>query len=134
MRFEERLRTEFRIDPAASLALIPSMLLQPLVENAIKYGVSAQEEGARISVAAQVMGSRLRLTVSDTGPGVQGSTRRDIVEKGAAAAGHSVSTGVGPRQYPRSPGPGLWREPPVRNRHPAGWRLHRDHRDSLRKG
>ncbi len=95
MRFEERLRTEFRIDPAASLALIPSMLLQPLVENAIKYGVSAQEEGARISVAAQVLGSRLRLTVSDTGPGLQGSTRRDIIEKGAAAAGHSVSTGVG---------------------------------------
>ncbi len=94
MRFEERLRTEFNIEPAASLALIPSMLLQPLVENAIKYGVSAQEEGARISLSAQVLGTRLRLTVSDTGPGMQGSRRNDIIEN-SPAAGHSASTGVG---------------------------------------
>ena len=47
MRFEERLRTDFRIDPAAATALLPSLLLQPLVENAIKYAVSPQEEGAR---------------------------------------------------------------------------------------
>ena len=70
MRFEERLRTDFRIDPAAAKACLPSLLLQPLIENAIKYGVSAQEEGARISLAAQVIGSRLRLIVSDTGPGL----------------------------------------------------------------
>ncbi|WP_170003215.1 sensor histidine kinase [Pseudopontixanthobacter vadosimaris] len=69
MRFEERLRTEFRIAEDASIACLPSMLLQPLVENAIKYAVSVQEEGARITVAAQVLGQRLRLTVSDTGPG-----------------------------------------------------------------
>lgn len=94
MRFEERLRTEFTIDPAAAMALIPSMLLQPLVENAIKYGVSAQEEGARISLAAQVLGNRLRLTVSDTGPGMQGSRRNDIIEN-SPGAGHAVSTGVG---------------------------------------
>lgn len=94
MRFEERLRTEFRIDPVAERALIPSMLLQPLVENAIKYGVSAQEEGARISVAAQLVGNRLRLTVADTGPGLQGSSRRDIIENSPAPGKH-VSTGVG---------------------------------------
>jgi len=90
MRFEERLRTEFRIDPAAASARIPSMLLQPLVENAIKYGVSAQEEGAKISVAAQVIGSRLRMIVSDTGPGIQNRHRAsDRLDRG-----HS-STGVG---------------------------------------
>ena len=94
MRFEERLRTEFNIEPAAALALIPSMLLQPLVENAIKYGVSAQEEGARITLSAQALGTRLRLTVSDTGPGMQGSRRNDIIEN-SPAAGHSASTGVG---------------------------------------
>ncbi len=92
MRFEERLRTEFRIDPAAANALIPSMLLQPLIENAIKYGVSAQEEGARITLAAQVLGLRLRLTVSDTGPGMQGSRRTEIM---ANSPGKTVSTGVG---------------------------------------
>lgn len=90
MRFEERLRTDFRIDADAATARIPSMLLQPLVENAIKYGVSAQEEGARISLAAQVFGSRLRLTVSDTGPGIQSMQRQSDM----LARGHS-STGVG---------------------------------------
>ena len=94
MRFEERLRTEFRIDPAAANALIPSMLLQPLIENAIKYGVSAQEEGARITLAAQVLGPVLRVTVSDTGPGLQGSRRTDIIDN-SPTAGKTVSTGVG---------------------------------------
>ncbi len=90
MRFEDRLRTEFRVDDLAAKATIPSFLLQPLVENAIKYGVSRQEEGARISLAARVIGSRLRITVTDTGPGLQGN--QNAAE--AVARGHS-STGVG---------------------------------------
>ena len=93
MRFEERLRTDFRIDPAAADALIPSLLLQPLVENAIKYGVSAQEEGARISLSAQVLGRMLRLVVSDTGPGLQNVTRAEIAQREKRA--NAVSTGVG---------------------------------------
>lgn len=74
MRFEERLATEFRIDDDASPALMPSLLLQPLVENAIKYAVSPLEEGATITIAAQLVGSVLRVTVSDTGPGLQPGT------------------------------------------------------------
>jgi len=70
MRFEERLRTEFRVEPEAAKGCLPSMLLQPLIENAIKYAVSSQEEGAQITVSAQLVGSRLRVTVSDTGPGL----------------------------------------------------------------
>ena len=91
MRFEERLRTEFRIDPAAAEACLPSLLLQPLVENAIKYAVSAQEEGARIRLSAQVIGKRLRLTVSDTGPGVPFSRDGDL----RLPLPKSTSTGVG---------------------------------------
>ncbi len=90
MRFEERLRTEFRIDPLAAKAFLPSLLLQPLVENAIKYAVSQQEEGARITLAAEVVGDHLRVTVSDTGPGLQARTDRNS----APLAGTS-STGVG---------------------------------------
>ena len=94
MRFEERLRTAFKIEPAAASAAIPSLLLQPLVENAIKYAVSPQEEGARISLTAQVIGSRLRVTVADTGPGLQG---RPLVPQRYSqnAANGTVSTGVG---------------------------------------
>ena len=93
MRFEERLRTEFHIDPQAARACVPSMLLQPLIENAIKYGVSAQEEGARISLSAQVLGNNLRVIVSDTGPGLQGSRRNDIIDRSPAR--QTTSTGVG---------------------------------------
>ena len=95
MRFEERLRTVFSIDPAAADALIPSFLLQPLVENAIKYAVSPQEEGARISLSAQLVGNRIRLAVSDTGPGLRARPARATLPATMKGAGNTVSTGVG---------------------------------------
>jgi LytS/YehU family sensor histidine kinase len=95
MRFEERLRTDFEIEPAAAHASLPSMLLQPLVENAIKYAVSAQEEGARISVSARLVGNRLRVTVSDTGPGLQRGPARSSLAPAIMGDGQAVSTGVG---------------------------------------
>ncbi|MEE4153182.1 MAG: histidine kinase [Erythrobacter sp.] len=94
MRFEERLRTHFEIDRAASEALLPSMLLQPLVENAIKYAVGAQEEGARITVIAQVMGQRLRLRVEDTGPGADLAEDGVVLPRSIRPEG-PISTGVG---------------------------------------
>lgn len=72
MRFEDRLRPHFEIDPAVRDALLPSLLLQPLVENAIKYAVTPMESGADISVIAGLDGNRVRITVSDTGPGNNG--------------------------------------------------------------
>ena len=95
MRFEERLRTDFQIDPEAANACLPSMLLQPLVENAIKYAVSPQEEGASISVSAQLVGRRLRVAVSDSGPGLRDSTGGASVPPSLAGIGRTVSTGVG---------------------------------------
>jgi sensor histidine kinase YesM len=99
MRFEERLRTEFEIEDAALTAQLPAMLLQPLVENAIKYAVSPQEEGACIALSARVIGDRLRLTVADTGPGVDDAQNLGMHEPGdpppAPVPGRPVSTGVG---------------------------------------
>lgn len=95
MRFEERLRTDFQIEPAAREALLPAMLLQPLVENAIKYGVSQQEEGAKISIAARVVGPQLRVTVSDTGPGLNASGQRHRLPGAMTGEGRTQSTGVG---------------------------------------
>lgn len=92
MRFEERLRTQFEIEDTALAAQLPAMLLQPLVENAIKYAVSTQEEGAQISLTARVIGDRLRLTVEDTGPGIDDSPRFTGTDP---APGRPVSTGVG---------------------------------------
>ncbi|RJF86241.1 sensor histidine kinase [Sphingomonas cavernae] len=84
MRFEDRLRTHFTVDERVSKARLPSLLLQPLVENAIKYAVTPQEEGADISVDARLAGDRVQITVSDTGPGLNGAVLRP-----------SYSTGVG---------------------------------------
>lgn len=95
MRFEERLRTQFEIDDAALAAQLPAMLLQPLVENAIKYAVSTQEEGAQISLTARVIGERLRLTVEDTGPGIDDTPRYPSQAGMDAVPGRPVSTGVG---------------------------------------
>jgi sensor histidine kinase YesM len=71
MRFEERLRPRFEIDPAASTARLPSLLLQPLVENAIKYAVTPQEEGADIDISARRQGDRVVIVVADSGPGAE---------------------------------------------------------------
>jgi len=84
MRFEERLQPSFDIDPRVEKVQLPSLLLQPLVENAIKYAVSQQEEGAEISISAQPAGENVRIVVSDTGPGLNG-----------AAVEPTLSTGVG---------------------------------------
>jgi signal transduction histidine kinase len=76
MRFEDRLRPVFDIHPAVAVARLPSLLLQPLVENAIKYAVTPQEEGADIVVSAQPVGENVRIVVSDTGPGLNGADQR----------------------------------------------------------
>jgi signal transduction histidine kinase len=95
MRFEERLRTTFHIDPATESALLPSLLLQPLVENAIKYAVTPQESGAEITISAQLAGPKLRITVSDTGPGLQSDTTENRLSGLTFDGGERVSTGVG---------------------------------------
>ena len=50
---------------------VERLVLQPLVENAIKYAVTPQEEGAEIRITARLAGDRVQIGVSDTGPGLQ---------------------------------------------------------------
>ena len=95
MRFEDRLRTKFHIDPLTESGLLPSLLLQPLVENAIKYAVSPQESGAEITITTQLVGQNLRITVSDTGPGLQSGSTSNRLSGVSFDGGEPVSTGVG---------------------------------------
>ena len=69
VRFAERLRVETDIGEDCWRALLPSLLLQPLVENAIKYAVAPQVEGGRLRIEARREGEQLVLRVSDGGPG-----------------------------------------------------------------
>jgi len=83
MRFEDRLQPRFEIDPQVEKARLPSLLLQPLVENAIKYAVTVKEEGAEIAIEGRRVIDRLLITVSDSGPGLEARPNR------------ATSTGVG---------------------------------------
>jgi len=69
MRFEDRLRPHFRIESETIGARLPSLLLQPLIENAIKYAVTPAENGADIWLTASREGQAVRIEVADNGNG-----------------------------------------------------------------
>lgn len=70
VRFGDRLKLSWDVDPAVFDAAVPHMLLQPLVENAIKHGLEVRSTAGRISVAAARDGDALRLSIQDDGPGI----------------------------------------------------------------
>jgi signal transduction histidine kinase len=70
LRFGERLRLEYSIEERALEALVPSLLLQPLIENAVKFAVSPSEQGGSVRVEGRVRGAMLELAVADDGPGL----------------------------------------------------------------
>ncbi|HHL34268.1 MAG TPA: sensor histidine kinase [Desulfobulbaceae bacterium] len=69
VRFQERLKIVFDISEEAGSALIPNLLLQPLVENSIKYAINPQIEGGTITLKAEIKNKKLVITLSDDGPG-----------------------------------------------------------------
>jgi len=86
IRFSERLRLEYSIEDAAQSACIPSLLLQPLIENAIKYAVAISETGGTIHIDARVAGSELSLVISDDGPGLPVNTKQPVTLNGVGLA------------------------------------------------
>ena len=70
VRFNERLQLHFEVEPEAESALMPSLLLQPLVENSIKYAIAHAINGGAIGVSAKIEGGHLLLAVADDGPGL----------------------------------------------------------------
>jgi len=69
-RFQDRLEVSVTVEPAALDAWMPALLLQPLVENAVRHGLEAKAKRAPIEIAARIEGGNLRLTVADSGPGL----------------------------------------------------------------
>ena len=85
LRFGDRLQLEFAVEERALEALVPSLLLQPLIENAVKYAVSPSERGGIIRVEARARGAMLELAVSDDGPG--------LISNAPAGVSHGASRG-----------------------------------------
>lgn len=70
IRFEGRLEFERSIDPVVIDVAVPALLLQPLVENAIRHGLAHRSESGRVTISARGMGDSLLIRVSDDGAGV----------------------------------------------------------------
>jgi two-component system LytT family sensor kinase len=75
-RLGSRLRVVRDVEPDALTCLVPTLLLQPLVENAIRHGIAPLVEGGTVTIAAKVADGRLHVTVADDGKGAT-----DIVER-----------------------------------------------------
>ncbi len=70
VRFSDRLSVTIDIDPAAAEALVPNLLLQPLVENAVNHGIARRPGPGRIAVTARRENGRLEIEVNDDGAGL----------------------------------------------------------------
>ena len=75
MRFGERLNVELAIDPASLEARVPNMIIQPLVENAIEYGIARMRAGGTLGLATQCVEDRLRILIVNDGPAADASAR-----------------------------------------------------------
>jgi signal transduction histidine kinase len=88
MRMGDRLRFDIDASPAAERALLPPLLLQPLVENAIQHGLEPKLDGGRVQVTAELDGERLRLSVRDDGLGPDAPPRPRMAGR---QAGHGMA-------------------------------------------
>jgi two-component sensor histidine kinase len=77
-RLGPRLSVRLDIDPEATGALVPNLLLQPLVENAIRHGIGPRPAGGRIEIRANRRGCRLSLEVSDNGRGLSANYKEGV--------------------------------------------------------
>lgn len=80
VRFGERLRVEWAIDPRAGSARVPPLFLQPLVENAVKHGVEPSPSGADVKVTTQRRGSVVVIKVTNTVPAGQGRRGNGVAQ------------------------------------------------------
>lgn len=80
MRFQDRLKVEMNIAPDTLDASVPNMILQPLVENAIKHGIGPRAEGGRIDIGSARINGHLFISVSDNGLGIPSGDVNKLTE------------------------------------------------------
>ncbi|MDB4951431.1 MAG: histidine kinase internal region [Gemmatimonadetes bacterium] len=86
VRFGERLRVEVRVDPEALQARVPHLVLQPLVENAIRHGIAPRVGPGSVQVRADRVGGRLVMRVADDGLGLDAGAGADSAGVGVGLA------------------------------------------------
>lgn len=87
VRFRDRLRVKIEAEPETLRAQVPNLLLQPIIENAIKHGIAARAAAGRIEVIAKRKDGKLQIEVCDDGPGPDGnSSTIRIINEGVGLA------------------------------------------------
>lgn len=79
MRLGDRFSVEMDLEDGVLAARVPHLLLQPLVENAVRHGISVRRDGGRVRIQVRRNEGKLRLTVSDDGPGISGGASGSAV-------------------------------------------------------
>lgn len=74
VRFEDKLSTQFFIEPETLDCLVPSLILQPAIENALKHAISPKKKDGKITISSKRRGGLLYLSVADNGPGLSGQS------------------------------------------------------------
>jgi signal transduction histidine kinase len=92
LRLGERLRIVEHIDPDALDCVVPSLTLQPLVENAIKYAIAPRSQGGTIEIVATLVGDALQLEVRDDGPGAASDIMTSAAGVGLRAVRQRLET------------------------------------------
>ena len=77
VRFQDRLTTSVEVEPAALDAPVPNLILQPIVENALRHGIAQTRGPGRVEISAKRENGSLRIRVRDNGPGLAAITRPD---------------------------------------------------------
>lgn len=86
-RFKQKLAVDIEIDPACLKGTVPPLILQPLVENALRHGLMPKKGKGRLKIAAERQGDQMTIYVSDDGVGMNDEKARDLLagKKGAPA-------------------------------------------------
>ena len=82
IRFGDKLRFVNEVEPDTLDRLVPSMMLQPLVENSIKHGLAGKVEGGMVRIGGRLVGGRLILVVEDDGVGIPEARLATLLEQG----------------------------------------------------
>jgi sensor histidine kinase YesM len=90
VRFEDRLTVVWDIEEKTKSALVPSLILQPIIENSIKFAISKLEDGGCINISAKTFGRDLMLNVSDNGPGAEIKNGQLPVSKSGGVGLHNI--------------------------------------------
>ncbi len=88
VRFGKRLQVQWNLDPRTDFARLPPLLLQPLVENAVKHGVEPSDRGGKLRVLTELRGSRVVVRITNTLPPKQG---KNALGDNHAPKGHGIA-------------------------------------------